>query len=75
MAQVSINCGILLFGWLAFNAAGALAVNGQAVWSMVNSFLGAMMGMAVWVILTALREKRTSFLAAMRGGILTVPGR
>lgn len=67
MAQVSINCGILLFGWLAFNAAGALAVNGQAVWSMVNSFLGAMMGMAVWVILTALREKRPSFLAAMIG--------
>ncbi len=67
MAQVSINCGILLFGWLAFNAAGALAVNGQAVWSMVNSFLGAMMGMAVWVILTALREKRPSFLSAMIG--------
>jgi len=67
MAQVSINCGILLFGWLAFNAAGALAVNGQAVWSMVNSFLGAMMGMAVWVILTALRENRPSFLSAMIG--------
>lgn len=67
MVQVSINCGILLFGWLAFNAAGALAVNGQAVWSMVNSFLGAMVGMAVWVILTALREKRPSFLSAMIG--------
>lgn len=67
MAQVSINCGLLLFGWLAFNAAGALAVNGQAVWSMVNSFLGAMMGMAVWVLLTALREKRPSFLSAMIG--------
>lgn len=67
MAQVSINCGILLFGWLAFNAAGALEVNGQAVYSMVNSFLGAMVGMAVWVALTALREKRPSFLSAMIG--------
>lgn len=66
-AQISINCGILLFGWLAFNAAGALSVNGQAVYSMVNSFLGAMIGMAVWVALTALRENRPSFLSAMIG--------
>lgn len=67
MAQVSINCGLLLFGWLAFNAGGALAVNSNAVYSMVNSLIGSMMGMAVWTILTAIREKRPSFLSAMLG--------
>ena len=67
MAQVSINCGLLLFGWLAFNAGGALAVNSNAVYSMVNSLIGSMMGMAVWTILTAIREKRPSFMSAMLG--------
>ncbi|MGN1014824.1 MAG: ammonium transporter [Butyricicoccus sp.] len=67
MAQVSINCGVLLFGWLAFNAASALCVNENAVYSMVNSLIGSMVGMAVWLILTGIREKRPSFLTAMIG--------
>ncbi len=67
MAQVSINCGLLLFGWLAFNAGGALCVNSNAVFSMVNSLIGSMVGMAVWTILTAIREKRPSFMSAMLG--------
>lgn len=67
MAQVSINCGILLFGWLAFNSAGALAVNENAVYGMVNTLIGSIVGMAVWVTLTWIREKRPSFITAMMG--------
>lgn len=67
MVQLSVNNGILLFGWLAFNAASSLCVDGQAVYSMVNSLLGAMVGMGVWFVLTSIRERRPSFAMTMIG--------
>ena len=67
MAQVSVNCGLLLFGWFAFNAAGAAALNANAIYAAANSLIGTVIGMAVWVIWTWVREKRASFLHAMFG--------
>lgn len=67
MAQVSVNCGLLLFGWFAFNAAGACALNANSIYAAVNSLIGTIVGMFIWVLWSWIRTGKPSFLQAMFG--------
>jgi len=46
---VLLGAGILWFGWFGFNAGSALSANGVAGYALVNTQLGASVGMLAWM--------------------------
>ena len=74
LGYASTACGIILFGWLAFNGSGGLGVNEASVYAFVNSLIGSASGMVVWCILAVVREKRADLVAIMMGCLAGLVG-
>ena len=66
---IALGTGLLWFGWFGFNGGSALKANGQAAVAIVNTFLAGAVAMLVWLLVSRIREKRTSFAAALTGAV------
>ncbi len=66
---IALGTGLLWFGWFGFNGGSALKADGQAAVAIVNTFLAGAVAMLVWLMVSRIREKRTSFAAALTGAV------
>ena len=62
---VLLGVGLLWFGWFGFNAGSALAANGTAAATFLNTLVAGCLGMLGWLTVEQLRDgKPTTFGAA-----------
>jgi Amt family ammonium transporter len=66
---VALGTGLLWFGWFGFNAGSALAANGIAAQSFVNTDISGSIAMITWLFISWLRDGRPSMVGAMTGAI------
>lgn len=66
---VALGTGLLWFGWFGFNGGSALKANGQAAVAIVNTFLAGAVAMLTWLLVSRIREKRSSFAASLTGAV------
>ena len=59
--------GLLLVGWLGFNAGSALEANGLAALTLLNTILGGAAGTLAWSAVEWKTHKHPSFLGAASG--------
>ena len=64
-----LGTGLLWFGWFGFNGGSALAADEVAATAFVATHLGAMSGMAMWVVMEWLTQGRPTTLGAVSGAI------
>ena len=64
-----MGVALLWFGWFGFNAGGALAANSIAAIAFVNTNIAAAVAMVTWLILSWVKDKKPSFLAALTGAV------
>lgn len=74
LGYASIGCGIILFGWLAFNGSGGLGINEASVYAFTNSLIGSAAGMVVWCALAVFKEKKADLVAIMMGCLAGLVG-
>mmetsp|Transcript_86016 Transcript_86016/g.135088 ORF Transcript_86016/g.135088 Transcript_86016/m.135088 type:complete len:448 (-) Transcript_86016:125-1468(-) len=74
---VVVGTGILWFGWFGFNGGSALAMNGDAVASIINTQIAAAVSMCVWCGIDWLREGRAKIVpmctACLAGLVVVTP--
>jgi Amt family ammonium transporter len=61
---VAVGTGLLIFGWIGFNAGSAGAANATAAYALANSISAAAASMLTWAFYDAMRGK-VSFSGAM----------
>ncbi len=64
---VLLGTGILLFGWLGFNAGSALSVNNVAVHAFMTTMLSSASAMFSWIIVEKIRDGKPSLVGASTG--------
>ncbi len=69
MPLVMLGAGLLLFGWLGFNAGSVLSSDGAAAYAWVNTFASACAAMLGWLLVERLRDGRPTSLGAASGVI------
>jgi Amt family ammonium transporter len=69
IAYVALGTGLLWFGWFGFNAGSALAANGIAAQSFVNTDIAGSIAMITWLFISWLQEGKPSLIGAMTGAI------
>jgi Amt family ammonium transporter len=69
LPMTMLGTGLLWFGWFGFNGGSALAADGIAAGAFVATHLGAMAGMAMWVLMEWLMEGKPTTLGAASGAI------
>lgn len=69
ITYVALGVALLWFGWFGFNAGGALAANSIAAIAFVNTNIAAAVAMVTWLILSWVKDKKPSFLAALTGAV------
>ena len=62
-----LGTGILLFGWIGFNAGSALAANELAALALMNTFLAGSAGMLGWLIVERIKDGHATTLGAASG--------
>lgn len=62
-----LGTGLLLFGWIGFNAGSALAANGIAALAAVTTWLAAAAGGLSWACAEWIRHKKPSMLGTASG--------
>jgi ammonium transporter, Amt family len=66
---VLLGAGILWFGWFGFNAGSALSANGVAAYALVNTQLGASVGMLAWMAAEWAHKRRPSGAGLAAGAV------
>jgi ammonium transporter, Amt family len=66
---VLLGAGILWFGWFGFNAGSALSAGGVGALALVNTQLGAVMGMLVWMTVEWAHRRRPSGVGLATGAV------
>ena len=66
---VLIGVGILWFGWFGFNAGSALAANGAASLSFMNTFSAPIAGMLSWSLYEKLKHGKATSVGAGSGAV------
>lgn len=69
ITYVALGVALLWFGWFGFNAGGALAANSIAAIAFVNTNIAAAVAMVTWLILSWVKDKKPSILAALTGAV------
>lgn len=69
LPMTMLGTGLLWFGWFGFNGGSALAADEIAATAFVATHLGAMAGMAMWVIMELLNQGKATTLGAASGAI------
>ncbi len=69
LPMTMLGTGLLWFGWFGFNSGSALAADGIAAGAFVATHLGAMAGMAMWVLMEWIKEGKPTTLGAASGAI------
>jgi Amt family ammonium transporter len=69
VVYVALGTGLLWFGWFGFNAGSALAANGIAAQSFVNTDISGSIAMITWLFISWLRDGKPSMIGAMTGAI------
>ena len=66
--MVLLGAGILWFGWFGFNAGSSLSAGGVGALALVNTQLGAVMGMLAWMAVEW-RHRRPSGVGIASGAV------
>jgi Amt family ammonium transporter len=69
LAYTAIGAGLLLVGWLGFNAGSALAVNGTAATALINTQIAAAAGSLAWIGFEKLRDGKATTLGIASGAV------
>ncbi len=69
LPMTMLGTGLLWFGWFGFNGGSALAADGVAATAFVATHLGGMAGMAMWVVMEWITQKKATTLGAASGAI------
>ncbi len=64
---IAIGLGLLWFGWLGDNPAGAMHANGMAAQAFVNTFIAGGLAMLVWMFTDWVRIGKASMVGALTG--------
>ena len=64
---IAIGLGLLWFGWLGDNPAGAFAANGVAAQAFVNTFIAGGCAMVVWMFTDWVRTGKVSMVGSLTG--------
>ena len=64
-----MGTGLLWFGWFGFNGGSALAADGVGATAFVNTHLGGMAGMAMWIIVEWRHRGKPTTLGAASGAV------
>ncbi len=64
---IAIGLGLLWFGWLGDNPAGAMHANGVAAQAFVNTFIAGGLAMLVWMFTDWVRVGKASMVGALTG--------
>ncbi|HWR48216.1 MAG TPA: ammonium transporter, partial [Pseudonocardiaceae bacterium] len=64
---VMLGAGLLWFGWFGFNAGSALAANGVAGITFINTTVATCAAMLAWLLVERIRDGRPTTLGAASG--------
>ena len=64
---IAIGLGLLWFGWLGDNPAGAMHANGVAAQAFVNTFIAGGLAMLVWMFTDWVRTGKAGMVGALTG--------
>ncbi|ACO46290.1 ammonium transporter [Deinococcus deserti] len=67
---VLLGTGLLWFGWLGFNAGSALAANGIAAISLLNTNAAAAAALLVWMLWETVRTGKPTAVGAATGAVV-----
>jgi len=64
-----LGTGLLWFGWFGFNGGSALAADALAATAFINTHLGGMAGMAMWIVVEWMYQGKPTTLGAASGAV------
>jgi ammonium transporter, Amt family len=64
---VMLGAGLLWFGWFGFNAGSAVASNGVAGLTFINTMVATSAGMLAWLLVERIRDGKPTSLGAASG--------
>jgi Amt family ammonium transporter len=67
LPMMALGTGLLLFGWMGFNAGSALAANGTAALAAATTWLAAAAGGSSWSMAEWVRHRKPSMLGCASG--------
>jgi ammonium transporter, Amt family len=67
---VMLGAGLLWFGWFGFNAGSALAANGVAGITFINTMVATCAAMLAWLLVERIRDGRPTSLGAASGVVV-----
>ncbi len=67
LTLVMLGAGLLWFGWFGFNAGSAVASNGVAGITFVNTLVATSAGMLAWLLVERVRDGKPTSLGAASG--------
>lgn len=67
---VVLGTGLLWFGWFGFNAGSALGLNGVAFEAFLCTNSAAATGVAAWMLIEWLRNKKVTMIGAVSGALV-----
>ncbi|MBX7268486.1 ammonium transporter [Micromonospora sp. Llam7] len=69
LPMVLLGAGLLWFGWFGFNAGSALAANGTAAVSFINTQVATAAAVLGWLLVEKIRDGKPTTLGAASGAI------
>ncbi|MFF7338901.1 ammonium transporter [Streptomyces sp. NPDC008163] len=69
LPMVMLGAGLLWFGWLGFNGGSALAANGIAAASMLNTLVAGCTGLLGWLFVEQKRDGHPTTFGAASGAV------
>ncbi|WP_328901031.1 ammonium transporter [Streptomyces sp. NBC_00441] len=69
LPMVMLGAGLLWFGWLGFNGGSALAANGLAAASMLNTVVAGCTGLLGWLFVEQQRDGHPTTFGAASGAV------
>lgn len=74
LPMVLLGAGLLWFGWFGFNAGSAVAANGAAAISLINTQVATAAAVLGWLVVEWLRDGKPTTLGAASGAVAGLVG-